>query len=62
MVNRPAPVRQSDAARIFKAAAAAGYSRTRLIQHVDGTIEYVAETVTAKKSDAAGDDWDEVLK
>lgn len=62
MANRPAQIRQSDAARIFKAAATAGYGRTRLIIHPDGVIEYVAETVeTAKKSPAAND-WDEVLK
>lgn len=62
MANRPAPVRQSDAARIFKAAATAGYGRTRLIIHPDGLIEYVAETVEAKTKNTAANDWDEVLK
>ena len=40
-------VRQSDAARIFKAAISAGNSRTRLVVHPDGRVEYIAE-----KSDA----------
>ena len=62
MAARPAHIRQSDAARIFKAAASAGYGRTRILIHPDGVIEYVAEIVEAANGNEAENEWNEVLK
>lgn len=43
MAKREALIPQSDAARLFKAARAAGYARARPIRHPDGRIEVVGE-------------------
>lgn len=43
MANRPTPITQANATRYFKAAATAGYGRTRLVMHPDGRVEVIAE-------------------
>ena len=64
MANRTAPLRQSDATRYFKAAAAAGYGRARLIVHLDGRIELIVDSASkeARTNAANNNSWDEVLK
>lgn len=51
MSNQPARIKQSDAARLFKAAKAAGFSRARIISHPDGRIEMVGENGPAPAPD-----------
>lgn len=43
MVNRAAPIRQTEATRLLKAAKAAGFARTRLIAHPDGRLEVIGD-------------------
>ena len=62
MANRPAQFRQKEATAFTKAAAAAGYGRTRILIHPDGVIEYVAEIVEAANGNEAENEWNEVLK
>lgn len=43
MANRQATITQTNAARLFKAAKAAGFGRARLITYPDGRIEIIGE-------------------
>ncbi len=52
---------QTEAARLFKAAKAAGYDRASLIQHPDGRIEIVAETGRSNDGQGMPGEWDDVL-
>ena len=57
MSNRPAIVTQGEASKLFKAARAAGFDRARIIRHLDGKIELIAETIDAAPLPDALEEW-----
>lgn len=60
MANRPAYMTQEDANRLFKAAKAAGYERTRIISWPDGRREVIVEVIKPADTERLANPWDEV--